>query len=695
MRADDVYAVLNGRIRKVTEQIAGIASPLIYKGSVDAVENLPENPGIGWMYNIAQKSIYGEAGMNVAWTGTIWDTLGPIVDMSLYMTKEDGAKKLDKNQGAENSGMVMGINEDGESVPMFPMGITYDEETRHLKFGSDEKLNLGAGIQLDNTLSKTGHAADAGKTGERIAELKNDLDERIIGIKNYLTNDYTNGYYMSTNGTIGQNDDNTQYIKYNGVNLGVGTYTIHNFIPMFTIFVNSDGISSRLLGNTQENCDKLTFTLTEKGSLYVTSLAIYKDTYLMDDISYGTNEFIDGYVLGIPYKKIVDAVSKDYYRTITVKTDGTGDFTSIHDAINSITDSNKNRRYKIEIYSGEYNVITECGGQTFIDRCDSSTKSDIGLFLPNYVDIVGIGNVTIYADGEGYVLNDYFVTNFSPLNLRYNNKVENITVRAKNCRYAIHDESGSTSEIDCTNMEHIFKNVTAIHEGNDSDYTWKSTIPYAMGFQSGGNFVYEHCNFIAYSGNVNAWSCHDWPGNKYASNFTFKACRFIAQNERSLRLSQMSTIKHYVTIDKCYILGGIYLGNESGNNYNYFDVMGTCNDDVITRWLTNPPMIQNFENAYTRDILSQYDIVGHLTYTRWQKVTDGSNAKGIIVNSPLTKYDAIVQTKGYIPVAWLTSENVNAGDTICLDDGSIVINGTNVIATYDAYKPSYALLCFE
>lgn len=177
MRAEDVYAILNGRIRKVTEQIAGIATPIIYKGSVDTVENLPANPGIGWMYNIAKKSIYGEAGMNVAWTGTIWDTLGPIVDMSLYMTKEDGAKKLDKNQGAENSGMIMGINEDGESVPMFPMGITYDEETKHLKFGSDEKLNLGAGIQLDNTLSKTGYAADAGKTGEKITELKGDIDE--------------------------------------------------------------------------------------------------------------------------------------------------------------------------------------------------------------------------------------------------------------------------------------------------------------------------------------------------------------------------------------------------------------------------------------------------------------------------------------------------------------------------------------
>lgn len=126
MRADDVYAVLNGRIRKVTEQVAGIATPLIYKGSVDTVDNLPVNPGIGWMYNIAQKSIYGEAGMNVAWTGTIWDTLGPIVDMSLYITKEDADKKYQPKD-------------------------------------------------TDKTLTKSGEAADAKVVGDKITELKGDL----------------------------------------------------------------------------------------------------------------------------------------------------------------------------------------------------------------------------------------------------------------------------------------------------------------------------------------------------------------------------------------------------------------------------------------------------------------------------------------------------------------------------------------
>lgn len=81
-------------------------------------------------------------------------------------------KKLDKNQGASNSGKITGINESGDIVPMFPQGVTYNENTQCLEYGADEKLNLNAGIQLDDTLSKVGYAADAASVGE----LKSDLD---------------------------------------------------------------------------------------------------------------------------------------------------------------------------------------------------------------------------------------------------------------------------------------------------------------------------------------------------------------------------------------------------------------------------------------------------------------------------------------------------------------------------------------
>lgn len=84
----EVYGVLNGKIQQLSEDVEGIATPLLYKGSVSDISQLPLSPKIGWMYNISEKSIYGEAGMNVAWTGEIWDTLGPAIDMAPYLRED-------------------------------------------------------------------------------------------------------------------------------------------------------------------------------------------------------------------------------------------------------------------------------------------------------------------------------------------------------------------------------------------------------------------------------------------------------------------------------------------------------------------------------------------------------------------------------------------------------------------------------
>lgn len=68
---------------------AKLNSPVRYRGTVATADLLPLNPDIGDMYNIESKSIYGEAGMNVAWNGVVWDTMGAPIDMSLYFTKEE------------------------------------------------------------------------------------------------------------------------------------------------------------------------------------------------------------------------------------------------------------------------------------------------------------------------------------------------------------------------------------------------------------------------------------------------------------------------------------------------------------------------------------------------------------------------------------------------------------------------------
>lgn len=232
MTAEAVYVLLNDKIVLLTEEVKQMEGwePLEHKGTVQTAEGLPPDAKKGWMYNIATDSIYGAAGMNVVMTSEGWDPMGPIINMGLYLTKEEGEKnfqpkgnylsgtdtdlkesgkaadakatgekitknasdiekKLDKNQGSENSGKIAGINESGDIVPMFPMGVEYNSETNCLEFGSDQKMELNQGIGLDSTLTKSGSAADAGVTGKEI----NSLKEEIAALKALAT------YYPTTN----------------------------------------------------------------------------------------------------------------------------------------------------------------------------------------------------------------------------------------------------------------------------------------------------------------------------------------------------------------------------------------------------------------------------------------------------------------------------------------------------------------
>lgn len=86
LTAKKVYAILK---RQISDMEAKLNSPVRYRGTVATADLLPLNPDIGDMYNIESKSAYGEAGMNVAWNGVVWDTMGAPIDMSLYLTKEE------------------------------------------------------------------------------------------------------------------------------------------------------------------------------------------------------------------------------------------------------------------------------------------------------------------------------------------------------------------------------------------------------------------------------------------------------------------------------------------------------------------------------------------------------------------------------------------------------------------------------
>lgn len=89
-----LYALLMKKIKEINDIVSTIPNPLVYRGSIANIDELPASPKVGDMYNIETKSIYGEPGMNVAWNGDNWDTLGAAIDMSNFYTKTESDVKF-------------------------------------------------------------------------------------------------------------------------------------------------------------------------------------------------------------------------------------------------------------------------------------------------------------------------------------------------------------------------------------------------------------------------------------------------------------------------------------------------------------------------------------------------------------------------------------------------------------------------
>ena len=116
------------------------------------------------------------------------------------------------------------------------------------------------------------------------------------------------------------------------------------------------------------------------------------------------------------------------------------DFKRIRDAVSF---AKKWSESKVFIQNGTYDLITE-----FATEISQSPVTQIGVALSNGIHVIGESGSEITGNYEGSDAN--VVTNFSPF---YSEKadggftLENITIKAKNCRYCVHDEYSSGSYI--------------------------------------------------------------------------------------------------------------------------------------------------------------------------------------------------------------------------------------------------------
>lgn len=276
LTAKKVYAVLNRKIKKISGDVSSLGTPLFYAGSVTTADLLPASPKLGAVYNIEQKSIYGEPGTNVVWNGVLWDPLGTTFDLSLLLTKENAKNLyLQKNQGSENSGKFLVVGEDGNVI----LSDTQD-----------------GGVKTDTTLTKSGEAADAKVVGDKITTLKEDLtgfsvkkERLIVEQKNYISTELVSGY-ISPDG-----------IEYGGSN-----------------YKRTAKITCK--SGDKLTCDKVIYTaMPYKGSVAMT------DKVLINYMAYESiPEGADSIILSFNNDKIGDSVTITHeHKTLVCSTDET------------------------------------------------------------------------------------------------------------------------------------------------------------------------------------------------------------------------------------------------------------------------------------------------------------------------------------------------------------------------------------
>lgn len=372
---------------------------------------------------------------------------------------------------------------------------------------------------------------------------------------------------------------------------------------------------------------------------------------------------------------IIRGEDESLYHIITVKKDGTGDYTSLRPAVDSITDASKNNPYLIEIYPGTYDVMDDFTNDEILAYADASVRLG-GIVIGDGINLRGIG------DMHTVILNGYLPTTYDQMEIRNkvstlsiggNAFIENLTLIAENIRYCIHD----SYPLNIGKYKRVLKNVAMIAHKLTSGNPEKT---YGCGFMAPGQDSYfENVDFGTDS------AIHS---NLVATESTitiFKNCRggmFVINPYSSY------AVEHTFFFDGCSFESIKLLEDDTTNAQNMHIYVNGGSSDMLVNALPGRVVMTGDVVKIRKSTLPIGTAVKMDNYLA-AKAVDYDIAYGIIINQD-DDY-TYVQRSGYILSDYI-GMSLSEGDYVTLDaDSKLTTTGatsSNAVGVAVAYRSS-------
>ena len=394
------------------------------------------------------------------------------------------------------------LNARMDTFTSLPSGSTAgDAELMDIRVGADGKTYGSAGSAVRGQVSDLKKHITTGKNLFNIAEGQYGRTISATGV-------FSDDPLYNLSGFIKVKNGITYYPSQNG-NAEEGC--IYYFFN-----TNNEFVSRQTTGGT--------YTPSANGFVVIRFNASYDWTKFQFETggvtAFEPFRYIDADVY-VPYS-LISNNPKPEPTIITVGTTSGYDYTSLKDAITAITDASSDKPYTIQIYEGTYDILADY-------NLASLDSTFVGLIIPDYVNIEGVGSVDkiILKGYLGANIGGLTRNNVSTLNLWKNSKIKNITVTAQNIRYCVHNDDYKTNAI--ANVNEVFEHCKFIYyEAEDPSYSIAQTV-FGIGAYNGRHTRFIDCDFInEYSDGARfPMLIHNNVSSPLPCYWEFENCRFV------------------------------------------------------------------------------------------------------------------------------------------------------------------------